>query len=281
MIVQRVDTEGWSVPETADAFDVSERTVHKWRARYRAEGERVWPDRSAAPHRIPHRRPPARGRIVALRAQRLAGWMIARRLRLPRATVGAVLRRRELDACPRRRPRSRCGGTNGSGPASCSGLGQVAASGRNTSHIGAMTRVAWRTSSLPTSSCSAMHGFLSAPWHSLRKRHPHGARAHRKRLGLTSRAPSRRPVRGWGSSTSGPGAHRPPRTAKPNGYPNPPARMGVSARVPHLGAASARARPVGPPLQPQKRRAHGTQLPHAAHTARGGRGVNNVPSRNN
>ena len=101
MIVQRVDTEGWSVPETADAFDVSERTVHKWRARYRAEGEPGLQDRSAAPHRIPHRTSASReARIVALRAQRLAGWMIARRLRLPRATVGAVLRRRGLGRLP-------------------------------------------------------------------------------------------------------------------------------------------------------------------------------------
>jgi transposase InsO family protein len=97
LIVQRVDDEGWSVEDTADAFGVSRRTVHKWRRRFRCEGERGLLDRSAAPRRIPHRTSPAReARIVALRAQRLVGWRIARRLRLPRATVGAVLRRHGL-----------------------------------------------------------------------------------------------------------------------------------------------------------------------------------------
>lgn len=101
VIVQRVEAEGWSVAETAEAFGVSVRTVHKWRARYHAEGEPGLQDRSAAPHRIPHRTSATReARIVALRGQRLAGWMIARRLRLPRATVGAVLRRRGLGRLP-------------------------------------------------------------------------------------------------------------------------------------------------------------------------------------
>ena len=94
VIVQRVDEEGWSVEETAEAFAVSVRTVHKWRRRYRLEGLAGLHDRSAAPRRIPHRTSAAReAQIVALRATRLAGWQIGRRLRLPRATVGAVLRR--------------------------------------------------------------------------------------------------------------------------------------------------------------------------------------------
>lgn len=101
LIVQRVEVEGWSVDETADAFGVSVRTVHKWRVRFRSEGADGLQDRSAAPHRIPHRTSAAReARIVALRGQRLAGWQIARRLQLPRATVGAVLRRRGLGRLP-------------------------------------------------------------------------------------------------------------------------------------------------------------------------------------
>jgi transposase InsO family protein len=101
LIVQRVETEGWAVQETAEAFGVSVRTVHKWRGRYRTEGASGLHDRSAAPRRIPHRTSaPREARIVALRGQRLAGWQIARRLRLPRATVGAVLRRRGLGRLP-------------------------------------------------------------------------------------------------------------------------------------------------------------------------------------
>jgi transposase InsO family protein len=94
LIVQRVEKDGWSVEATAEAFGVSVRTVHKWRRRFRCEGDGGLQDRSAAPHRIPHRTSAAReAQILALRATRLAGWQIARRLRLPRATVGAVLRR--------------------------------------------------------------------------------------------------------------------------------------------------------------------------------------------
>ena len=101
LIVQRVDAEGWSVEETAEAFGVSTRTVHKWRRRFRLEGEPGLLDRSAAPRRIPHRTSAAREtRIVTLRTQRWAGWQIARRLRLPRTTVGAVLRRRGLGRLP-------------------------------------------------------------------------------------------------------------------------------------------------------------------------------------
>jgi transposase InsO family protein len=101
LIVQRVDDEGWSVEETAEAFGVSTRTVHKWRRRYRVEGLPGLFDRSAAPRRIPHRTSATReARIVALRAQRWAGWQIARRRRLARATVGAELRRQGLGRLP-------------------------------------------------------------------------------------------------------------------------------------------------------------------------------------
>jgi transposase InsO family protein len=101
VIVQRVDAEGWSVEETAEAFAVSVRTVHKWRRRFRLGGLAGLDDRSAAPRRIPHRTSAAReAQIVALRATRLAGWQIARRLRVARATVGAVLRRHGLGRLP-------------------------------------------------------------------------------------------------------------------------------------------------------------------------------------
>jgi transposase InsO family protein len=101
LIVQRVDREGWSIEETADAFGVSVRTVHKWRARFRGEGAPGLQDRSAAPRRIPHRTSAGReARIVTLRRQRLVGWQIARRVQVPRATVGAVLRRHGLGRLP-------------------------------------------------------------------------------------------------------------------------------------------------------------------------------------
>jgi transposase InsO family protein len=101
MIVQRVDTEGWSVAETAEAFAVSTRTVHKWRARWRAEHRTGLEDRRSVPRRIPHR---TQGRRVAailrLRQQRWTQRAIARRLSMPRSTVGAVLRRHGMGRLP-------------------------------------------------------------------------------------------------------------------------------------------------------------------------------------
>ena len=102
LIVQRVDAEGWTVAETAEAFGVSTRTVHKWRARLRSEGLRGLEDRRSVPARIPHRTPGRRvAAILRLRAQRWPQHAIARRLSMPRSTVGAVLRRHQLGRLPR------------------------------------------------------------------------------------------------------------------------------------------------------------------------------------
>ena len=94
LIVQRVEQDGWTAAHTAAAFGISVRTVHKWRQRYRDGGMIGLLDRSSVPHRMPRLTPPAQVAAVrSLRTQRLAGAMIAHRLGLPRATVGAVLRR--------------------------------------------------------------------------------------------------------------------------------------------------------------------------------------------
>lgn len=101
LIVQRVDGDGWSVAQTAAAFGVSARTVCKWRARYRTAGLDGLADRPSCPHRIRHRTAVRlEAAIVGLRQQRLVGLAIARRLGLPRSTVGAVLRRRGLGRLP-------------------------------------------------------------------------------------------------------------------------------------------------------------------------------------
>jgi transposase InsO family protein len=86
------------VARVAAAFHVSERTVYKWLARYRHGGEAGLSDRSAAPHVIPHRTRARRVlEITALRAQRLPGHVIARRLGLPRSTVSRILQRLGLN----------------------------------------------------------------------------------------------------------------------------------------------------------------------------------------
>jgi transposase InsO family protein len=101
LIVQRVESEGWTVAETAEAFGVSGRTVHKWRGRWRAEGGAGLEDRRSVPERIPHRTPRRRvAAILRLRQQRWTQRAIARRLSMPRSTVGAVLRRHGVGRLP-------------------------------------------------------------------------------------------------------------------------------------------------------------------------------------
>ena len=53
MLVHRVLREHWSVSAVALAFGVSERTVYKWVARYRAEGVPGLCDRCSVAHRRP------------------------------------------------------------------------------------------------------------------------------------------------------------------------------------------------------------------------------------
>ena len=98
LIMQRLDGDGWSVAQTASAFGVSTRTVYKWRARYRNAGTPGLLDRPCVAGRVPHRTSPARAEaILALRRARWTGPAIARRLALPRSTVGAVLQRAGLN----------------------------------------------------------------------------------------------------------------------------------------------------------------------------------------
>jgi transposase-like protein len=93
LMVRRVLEQQQAATKVAAAFGVSERTVRKWLARWRAGGEPALDDRSSAPVR--QRRLPAKqvAAIDALRRQRLTSPAIARRLGLPLSTVGGVLRR--------------------------------------------------------------------------------------------------------------------------------------------------------------------------------------------
>ena len=81
----------------AAAFAVSERTVHKWMARYRLEGRAGLDDRSSRPRRSPRQIPPAQVAVVlALRRLRMPGFQIARQCALSKATVSRILRRHRL-----------------------------------------------------------------------------------------------------------------------------------------------------------------------------------------
>ena len=93
-VVDRVLGQHWSVTAAAEAAGVTERTVYRWLARFRAEGEQGLVDRSSAPKRIPHRTPPTRVEaIAALRRLRMTAAEIAELLEMALSTVSAVLKR--------------------------------------------------------------------------------------------------------------------------------------------------------------------------------------------
>ena len=104
-VVARVLERSWSVTAAAEAAGVSERTVYRWLARYRAEGQEGLRDRSSAPRRIPHRTPPDRiAVILSLRRLRMTAAEIAELLRMPISTVSAVLKREGLGKRSRLEP---------------------------------------------------------------------------------------------------------------------------------------------------------------------------------
>jgi len=80
----------------AAEFAVSTRTVSKWVARYRAEGELGLLDRSSAPHRVRRTDASRIAAIVALRRLRFTGPEIAEVLQLPLSTTSAILKRRGM-----------------------------------------------------------------------------------------------------------------------------------------------------------------------------------------
>jgi transposase InsO family protein len=81
----------------AAEFAVSTRTVSKWVARFRAEGELGLVDRSSRPRRSPNCTDPRRVEaIVALRRLRFTGPEIAECLGMPLSTTSAILTRRKL-----------------------------------------------------------------------------------------------------------------------------------------------------------------------------------------
>jgi transposase InsO family protein len=93
------------VTAAAEAAGVTERTVYRWLARWRAEGPAGLVDRRSAPKRIPHKTPPDRvAAICQLRQGRLTAAEIAERLAMPLSTVSAVLRREGLGKRSRLEP---------------------------------------------------------------------------------------------------------------------------------------------------------------------------------
>jgi len=94
LLCRRVRHERWTVREAAEAAGISERTAHKWLARYDTEGEAGLVDRPSTPGTVPISVPEDRvAAIAGLRRLRMTGAQIAGCLHMPLSTVGAVLRR--------------------------------------------------------------------------------------------------------------------------------------------------------------------------------------------
>ena len=94
LLVERIESGGWSVMVAAEAAGVSERTAYRWLKRWREEGEPGLLDRSCAPRSIPHRTPADRVAVIAaLRRLHMTAAEIAELLRMALSTVSAVLKR--------------------------------------------------------------------------------------------------------------------------------------------------------------------------------------------
>ncbi len=97
-IVERIGAKQQTPQDAAAACGVSERTIHKWLARYRSEGVAGLHDRSSRPHRSPRRTSRALvERVISLRRQRWTGRHIAQAVGLSPATISRILRRAGLN----------------------------------------------------------------------------------------------------------------------------------------------------------------------------------------
>ena len=98
LLVDRVQTGGWTPAQAAEAAGVSRQTVYRWLRRFEAEGEAGLEDRSSRPRRCPARlSDEAENAIVVDRlTEREGPHLMAGRLGMPRSTIYAVLARRGL-----------------------------------------------------------------------------------------------------------------------------------------------------------------------------------------
>lgn len=91
LLCRRVEDQGRSLAEAAEAAGVSERTARKWLARYRNEGVAGLGDRSSRPHRIARRTAPERERaVIGLRRARMTADEIAACLGIPERTASRI-----------------------------------------------------------------------------------------------------------------------------------------------------------------------------------------------
>ncbi len=94
LLVRRIQQEGWTAAESAEAAGVSARTAYKWVRRFEDEGPHGLLDRSSRPERSPAQVPRCwQDLVIELRRSKMTGAQIAAGLRLPRSTVARILSR--------------------------------------------------------------------------------------------------------------------------------------------------------------------------------------------
>lgn len=97
LLVRRVQQQGWSARQAAEAAGISTRTAYKWLRRFDSEGVAGLRDRSSRARRLRHRLPSEWCDLVGyLRHFRQPARLIAHQLGLARSTVSAVLSRQGL-----------------------------------------------------------------------------------------------------------------------------------------------------------------------------------------
>jgi transposase InsO family protein len=94
LLIDRVESAGWSVIAAAEAAGISDRTARKWIARHRVEGVDGLIDRSSAPAFVANRTDDRRVEVIAaLRRLRMTAAEIAETLNMALSTVSGILTR--------------------------------------------------------------------------------------------------------------------------------------------------------------------------------------------
>jgi transposase len=94
LLIDRVESAGWSLSAAAEAAGISDRTARKWIARYRDEGRDGLLDRSSAPAVVANRTDDRRVEVIAaLRRLRMTAAEIAETLQMALSTVSGILTR--------------------------------------------------------------------------------------------------------------------------------------------------------------------------------------------